>query len=135
MLCEYSWTVKQSLLYGYSTYIGLNRYIYDNGIIAILFMRFFTGVIWYRKFAKGNLSSETQTIYIIRVSYDCILLYPFIFFFHKSSDYDNDLLYISVVIMNLLLTWYLYFAGLKRAEKKEKEMPRDALKKRLLYGK
>ena len=120
MLCEYSRTIKEDLQYYSDSYFGLNRYLYDNGIIFFLFCRFFMGVVWYRKFAKGTLSEETPTIFMIRLAYDFVLFYPFIFFFHRPSDSDNDVLYFSVVALNVLLTTYLYYAGYKRAAKKNK---------------
>ena len=86
-------------------------------IVVVIFGRFLAGVIWYKWFAEGNLINLTGEVFLVRLVYDCFFTYPVVALFLSSfSDMAAvKPFYILVLVLNVLLTIYLFFAGYIRA--------------------
>ena len=91
------------------------------GPVALLFLKFFIFIAWYRWMDDGNILELTTQLFWLRFLYD-LTIYAFSsYIVREVTDEDGDRLqYIFAGVM-FLKEVYIYFSCVRRAERKLSE--------------
>ena len=80
---------------------------YKNSIVvALYFLKFVLDLVVYRILNKGNTKRITIMIYLFRLIYDCMVLFPALFYLYFVDEMDVGLLVnysLPVVVSEILL--------------------------------
>ena len=99
----------------------VDRLFWRVGPSALLFLKFFLFAGWYRWMDEGNILELTTTLFWLRFLYD-LTIYGFSSYIIRevTSEDGDELQYFFLTVM-FIKEVYIYFACVRRAERKLQE--------------